>query len=266
MELLTFAIGATVGLTAGMLLRMPYRRSRHKKQEQEAMESMAHRQRLETIGLLTSSISHEFNNLLTPIMGYSLMVLEKLPPEGEVYDDILEVYTASRKAKELIARLSDLSRKNSSEFFRTLSPDDLVHKTITVAAPAQPDNVDIKLSLNCLGQQIVANELQLDQLLLNLIINGFHAMEHTGGTLTIRTWFDEKNITMEVSDTGCGIEKAAIDHIFDPFFTTKPTGKGTGLGLAIAAQVVEDHHGTIDVVSEPGKGTAFTVKLPRNRK
>lgn len=266
MHLLSFAIGAAAGIAVGVLLWIPFRRKQQRKQAPEAMDAMAHRQRLETIGLLTSSISHEFNNLLTPIMGYSLMALEKLEPEGEIYDDILEVYTASGKAKELILRLSDLSRKNSSDFFRTLSPDDLVHKTITVASPAKPDNVEVKLSLNCLGQQIDANELQLNQLLLNLVVNGFQAMEQTGGTLMVRTWFDEKHITMEVSDTGCGIEKSAMAHIFDPFFTTKPTGKGTGLGLAIAAQVAEDHHGTITVASTPGKGTAFTVKLPRSGK
>lgn len=233
---------------------------------QENTEQLAHRQRLETIGLLTSSISHEFNNLLTPIMGYSLMALEKLEPESGAYDDILEVYTASGKAKELICRLSDLSRRNSSEFFRLLSPDELVHKTITVATPAQPENVQVQLSLNCVGQQLYGNELQLNQLLLNLVINAFHAMEQTGGILTVLTRFDETHITFEVRDTGCGIEKGDIPHLFDPFFTTKPRGKGTGLGLAIAAQVVEDHKGSIQVESQAGQGTTFTVKLPRSRK
>lgn len=261
MELLTFALGIALGTGIMALVRQKSRQP-----SQGHTEQIAHRQRLETIGLLTSSISHEFNNLLTPIMGYSLMALEKVEPEGEVYDDILEVYTASRKAKELITRLSDLSRKNSGDFFRALSPDELVHKTITVANPAKPETVQVQLSLNCLGQQLYANELQLNQLLLNLVINAFHAMEETGGVLTVRTWFDETNITFEVSDTGCGIEKAALSHLFDPFFTTKPGGKGTGLGLAIAAQVVEDHKGTIQVASRVCQGTTFTVKLPRGGK
>lgn len=232
----------------------------------EDPQKLAHRQRLETIGLLTSSISHEFNNLLTPIMGYSMMALEKLEPESGAYDDILEVYAASSKAKELISRLSELSRKNSSDYFRALSPDELVHKTITVATPAKPENVQVQLSLNCVGQQLYGNELQLNQLLLNLVINAFHAMEESGGILTIQTRFDESNITFEVLDTGCGIPKGDISHLFDPFFTTKPGGKGTGLGLAIAAQVVEDHKGTIDVASRSGQGTTFTVKLPRSGK
>ena len=81
--------------------------------------------------------------------------------------------------------------------------------------------------------------------------------------MTISTGFDENNIDIQVSDTGCGIPEEIISQIFDPFFTTKETGKGTGLGLAIAAQVVEDHNGSIRVKSEPGKGTTFYVSLPR---
>ena len=105
---------------------------------------------METIGTLTSSIAHEFNNLLTPIMGYSLLALEKLPPEEEsLYDDILEIYNASRKAKHIISRLSDLSRKNTSSTFRIACPDELVHKTLDVTNPARPKKVEAVLDLNC---------------------------------------------------------------------------------------------------------------------
>ena len=107
------------------------------------------------------------------------------------------------------------------------------------------------------------NELQLSQLLLNLILNGFHAMQDSGGLMTVDTWFDEDSVFLSVSDTGCGIPENILPHIFDPFFTTKEEGKGTGLGLAIAAQVVEEHHGSIHVDSQVGKGSEFTVSLPR---
>lgn len=228
------------------------------------IRNLTHHQRLETIGTLTTSIAHEFNNLLTPIMGYSLMAIEQLEPEQEeLYDEILEIYNASRKAKEIISRLNDLSRKNTELSFRQVSPDDLVRKTLSVAKPAKPARVEIKLDLNCWDQRLHANEIQMNQLLLNLILNGFHAMEERGGMLTISTGFDEKNIDLKIKDTGCGIPEDILPHIFDPFFTTKETGKGTGLGLAIVAQVVSDHNGTIRVESEPGKGTAFFVSLPR---
>lgn len=228
------------------------------------LQQLAHHQRLETIGRLTASISHEFNNLLTPIMGYSLMVLEKLPPEEEeLYDNLLEIYQSSRKAKEIISRLSDLSRKNTENSFREVSVDELVRKTLTVANPAKPENVEIKLDLNCWDQRITANEIQLSQLLLNLILNSFHAMSEGRGLLTISSAFDEENVRLQITDNGCGIPQEKLPKIFEPFFTTKDMGKGTGLGLAIAAQVVEDHKGKIWVESEPGQGTTFYVTLPR---
>ena len=227
-------------------------------------QELAHHQRLETIGTLTASIAHEFNNLLTPIMGYSMLALEKLPAEEEeLYEEILEIYEASRKAKNIISRLSDLARKNSSEVMRPISIDDLVKKTLDVAAPARPPKVQLKLDLNCWDQRFEGNEIQINQLLLNLILNGFHAIGELDGTLTVHTSFDETDIQIRVSDTGCGMPEEILPRIFEPFFTTKETGKGTGLGLAIAAQVSEEHHGSIQVESQTGKGTTMIVSLPR---
>ncbi len=240
---------------------------RRKEEAAEALnrqnQQLAHHQRLHIIGTLTSSIAHEFNNLLTPIMGYSMMALEKIPQDDEdLYDDILEIYNASRKAKTIISRLSDLSRKNTSTTFRQVSLDDMVHKTLDVAAPARPPKVEVRVNLNCWEQRIEANEIQLSQLLLNLVLNSFDAMGEEG-VLEISTSFDERCVQFVVRDSGCGIPKEVLPNIFEPFFTTKEAGKGTGLGLAIAAQVVEDHHGTIQVDSRVGEGTTFTVTLPR---
>ena len=224
---------------------------------------LAHHQRLETIGTLTAAISHEFNNLLTPIMGYSLMTLEKLPPEEEeLTDNLVEIYNASEKAKQIISRLSDLARKSPPEVFRPLSPDAVVRKALDIALPAKPEGVTVKLNLNCWDQRIRANEVQICQLLLNLILNAFHAMED-GGELTIDTAFDDRFVNLEVADTGCGIPAEIREKIFEPFFTTREGGRGTGLGLAIAAQVAEDHRGTIEVDSAPGAGARFRVRLPR---
>ena len=226
-------------------------------------QQLAHHQRLETIGTLTSSISHEFNNLLTPIMSYSLMTLEKLPPsEEELADNLIEIFNASEKAKEIISRLSDLSRKNSPNPFRPVSLDNLIQKALTVVTPAKPQGVEVRLNLNCWDQRIRANEIQITQMLLNLILNAFHAMEDEG-TLEIDTTYDHHFVILQVTDTGCGIPAELHKKIFEPFFTTKDSEKGTGLGLAIVAQVVEDHAGTIRISSQPGNGTAFTVSIPR---
>lgn len=226
------------------------------------LEQLAHHQRLETLGTLTSSIAHEFNNLLTPIMGYSMMALEQLPPEDALFDDILEIYNASQKAKTIISRMSDLARKNTATAFRPVSPDQLVKKILAIVTPSCPPNVELVLNLGCGEQQFTANEIQITQLLLNLILNGFQAMEETGGTLTVETAFLEDHLHIRIRDTGCGIPEALREQIFNPFFTTKEAGKGTGLGLAIVAQVVEDHRGEITVESAPGEGSCFSIRLP----
>ena len=271
---LSAVLFSAMGVTGICILYMMFlrliRRSGRLQQEaeelrarNEAMEELnrqtrelAHHQRLETLGTLTSSIAHEFNNLLTPIMGYSMMALEKLPPEEEeLYDSILEVYNASCTAKKLISRLSDLSRKNTDGTFHLASMDELIQRSLDVAEPARKDNVEIRLDLNCQEQRIRVNEIQISQLILNLILNAFQAMEEKGGELTIRTAFDEGYVYMYLRDTGCGIPRENRKRIFDPFFT--------GLGLAIAAQVAEDHRGSITVDSREGQWTEFTVCLPR---
>lgn len=224
---------------------------------------LAHHQRLETIGTLTSSIAHEFNNLLTPIMGYSILALEKLPPEDtELYDSVLEIYNASRKAKTIISRLSDLSRKNSALSFQYVSPDELVRRVLEVAAPAQPPGVEVVSVLDRRHLWLHGNETQLSQLLLNLVLNAFQAMEEDGGTLTVTTSADQSSIRLRVADTGPGIPPEVLPHIFEPFFTTKESGKGTGLGLAIVQQVVEEHRGRVEVEAAPEGGAAFTVTFP----
>lgn len=249
--------------TASKELQQLTERQKRLEEINRQTQQLAHHQRLETIGTLTSSISHEFNNLLTPIMSYSLMTLEKLPPEEEeLADNLIEIFNASEKAKEIISRLSDLSRKNSPNTFWLVSPDALIQKALTVATPAKPNDVEIKLNLNCWDQRIRANEIQIMQMLLNLILNAFHAMEHFG-TLEIETTYDDSFVHLQITDTGCGVPAELHQKIFEPFFTTKDSGKGTGLGLAIVAQVVEDHAGTIRLSSQPGKGSTFAVSIPR---
>lgn len=226
-------------------------------------QNLAHHQRLEVMGILTSGIAHEFNNLLTPIMGYSMMILEKLPQDDtELYDEVLEIYQMSSKAKTVISRLSDLSGKNTAAAFQSVSMDELVRRMISAAKSARPNGVDVQLELKCPEAQILGNETQLSQMLLNLILNSYHALEEKGGTLEILTKQEEASLVLTVRDNGYGISKENLEHIFEPFFTTKEAGKGTGLGMAIVAQVVEDHHGTITVESVEWEGTVITVKFP----
>jgi len=261
--LFIFLRGRREVIQADMELEDLKEKNRQMEELNQKTQELAHHQRLETIGTLTSSIAHEFNNLLTPIMGYSLMTLEKLPQDDEgPYDDVLEIYNASVKAKDIISRLSELSRKNTEMRFETINPDDLVNKVLHVTSPALPKKVDIFRNLNCSRKYIEGNETQLSQLILNLIINAFHALGEEGGEVTVTTEKVGSDIMIEVADNGPGIPDDIKEKIFDPFFTTKEAGVGTGLGLAIALQAAEDHKGRLEVESEEGKGASFKVFIP----
>lgn len=224
-------------------------------------QELARHQRLETIGMLTSSIAHEFNNLLTPIMGYSILTLEQLPPQSEdLQDNILEIYNASRKAKDIISRLSNLSRKNGKLVYQQLSLDELIKHVLHVALPAKPVAVTVTLDLASNGYTIQGNETQLSQLILNLVLNAFQAME-AGGVLTVSTKREGSQIDLRIQDSGPGIPEDVMPHIFEPFFTTKGSGKGTGLGLAIVSEVADEHNAKITVANSDS-GCIFTVSFP----
>ena len=226
-------------------------------------QEFAHHQRLELMGTLTSGIAHEFNNLLAPIMGYSILILEKLPPEEtELYDEVLEIYNTSRKAKTVVSRLQDLARKNAGTDFHKLILDDVVRKVVEIANPAKPKPVEVQVCLNAEGCYIMGNETQISQLLLNLLINAFHATEAKSGSVMVSTEVKDNKLLLTVSDNGYGISETSMKRIFEPFFTTKKGGEGTGLGLAIAEQVVEEHQGSIKVESKEGEGTTFFVDFP----
>ncbi len=274
--------GAIVAGAAILLLFLRRSRRRHQqtqaeldllRQKTQAMEELsaqtqqiAHRQRLETIGTLTSGIAHEFNNLLTPIMGYSILILEKLPAEDtESYDNALEIYNASQKAKKIISRLSNLSRKNAPQTFRAISPDRLAEQVLEVAGPVRPKAVRIETGFACGERDVLGDETQLFQVLLNLVLNAFEALDAQGGTVRVSTAVQGSYIALRVADNGPGIPEEARDKIFDPFFTTKGSGKGIGLGLAIVYQIVEAHGGSIAMEAAAGQGTAFTVTLPAVR-
>ena len=224
---------------------------------------MEHLQRLETIGAMTSGIAHEFNNILTPIMGYSQMSMDMIDPENtDLMENMNEIYDASSRAKKIIQRLSALSRKESDSKFERLSPDEILLKTEEMYTVTFPDNVTLEKDYHCPEKCILGDETQLGQVALNLVINAVQAMKAKGGTLFIRTRKDDAHVYMAFEDTGPGISEENRKEIFTPFFTTKENGKGTGLGLAIAQHIIREHGGEITMQSEVGKGTTFTVTLP----
>lgn len=229
----------------------------------QKMQALAHHQRLETIGTMTASIAHDFNNLLTPIMGYSIMTMEMLPADAtDLQDNLMEIYDASVKAKDIVNRLAELTKKGKEENFKDIDIDEVIQSALKVTLPAKPKEVEVKANFNAEGNQIRADRTQISQMVMNIVLNAYDAMRGEGGTLLVSTRISGEEVVIRFKDNGCGMDTETMSRIFDPFYTTKESGKGTGLGLAIVAQIVETHGGKIYVDSQPGEGTEFRIYIP----
>jgi two-component system NtrC family sensor kinase len=238
-------------------------------------DQLTESQRLATIGTIAAVIAHEFNNLLTPIVSYSQYALQSAegdkPDMDLIRKALTKSYQSSAKAGRICNSMLGLARGESSS--GRVSIQQLVDETLVVLA-RDPKKDGIALRVQVQPELAVeADPVQLEQVLLNLLINARQAMlEKGGGSITIKaqeTGAGEAKI--QVIDTGPGIPERLISKIFLPFFTTKGTArkgeaKGTGLGLAICKEIVESHHGRIEVASEVGKGTTFSVFLPAVRR
>ncbi len=240
-------------------------------------KKLRHSQKLQTIGTLTGGIAHEFNNLLTPILGYSEIILKNISKKNDIYEDILEINKASKKAKKIIEQILVFSRNGDTSF--EISPVEistLINETIKLIESIVPKNIKLikKIQVN-LGY-VLADDTQLYEIILNLCTNAYQAMKDNGGILEIRLdsiHIDDKkasdlNITqgkyvrITVEDTGCGIDEEILDRVFDPFFTTKQVGEGTGLGLSVVQGIIARHKGSIQIESQSGIGTKVYVYLP----
>ena len=248
-------------------------------QMHQSEETIAHQQRLQIMGTMTGGIAHEFNNLLTPIMGYAEFLIMDLPEDSDNYDSAKKIYDASVKAKEIIQQISSLSRKNMETAFKTLDVDRMIKRALKMVRSVCPDNIELKENISLPGVTIVGNETQLNQVILNIGVNAIHAIGHEKGEISFSakllskaeldpelpigkegTW--DQFIRIDIKDNGCGMSPDVLKQIFDPFFTTKKGGKGTGLGLALTEQIVTSHRGIVNAESTPGMGSVFHLYFP----
>ena len=241
-------------------------------------ETVAHQQRLQIMGTMTGGIAHEFNNLLTPIMGYADILMMELPENSEEYENASEIYDAAEKAKEMIQQLSALSRRNMETAFHELSLRQVLIRSLKIVRCACPVNVHLEEELD--DMKVLGNQTQINQVLLNICVNAIHAIGEKEGTIQIRCssissqMLKERHsmeempeawpnyACIEIQDNGCGMSSETMKQIFDPFFTTKRNGKGIGLGLALVEQIISSHKGYIFVESQLGKGSCFFLYLP----
>lgn len=232
-------------------------------------------QKMEAVGQLAAGVAHNFNNMLTAIMGYTGLALAGLPSEHIVNDDLRNIQQSAQRAANLTRQLLTFSRDQEFQP-RTTNLNDLVKNMDFMLRQLITETIELEFDADPALGLVSVDPNHIEQLIVNLIVNASDAMPG-GGKLTIETRNFVLNsaltrysfelspgpyIVLAVTDTGTGMNSDVLSRIFEPFFTTKEVGRGTGLGLATCFAIVEQHEGAIKVESEPGQGTTFEIYLP----
>lgn len=245
--------------------------------EQQSLQSqLIQAQKMEALGTLAGGVAHDFNNILSAIIGYSELALLDATDGIKIDNNLQEVLRASQRAKDLVKQILSFSRK-SKEKLKPVDVKPIVKEALKLLRASLPSTIEIRDQIDSKMAIIEADLTQVHQLLMNLCTNAASAMEDEGGLINVRlknvdinTLLSTTNTNMDpgpylklsVSDTGHGMPPEVLEKIFDPYFTTKEKGKGTGLGLAVVHGIVKRHRGQITVESLPGKGTTFSVYFP----
>ena len=226
----------------------------------ELMKRVAESQKMAALGQLSAGIAHEIRNPLHVMSGYT-QLLSMTEESKERKEKIKIIEEHIDRIERILQGISQYVRKTPPKEREKVNPNTIIQEVISlINYRASVDNIHINLHLAEDLPEILVNKDEIHQVFLNLITNARDAMPH-GGILTITTK-KRKGVEIIFEDSGVGIPREIRDKIFDPFFTTKEVGKGTGLGLSITRSIVERYGGTIEVESEEGRGTKFTIKLP----
>ena len=238
-------------------------------------EQLRHAQKMEAVGQLAGGVAHDFNNILTAIVGYGNLLNMKIGEEDPLKHYVEQVLASTERAAQLTQGLLAFSRKQIINP-KPVNLNDIVKRVEKLLARLIGEDIELRVSLAPDDLIVIADTIHMEQILMNLATNARDAMPK-GGILTVETeavrldteFIRAHNYGMEglyalvsVTDTGIGMDEKTAQKVFEPFFTTKEVGKGTGLGLAIVYGIVKQHNGYINVYSEPGKGTAFKLYLP----
>jgi PAS domain S-box-containing protein len=239
-------------------------------------DEMLNTKKLESIGILTKGIAHNFNNILAIILGNTELSLDIVPKWNPVYDNLQIMKNASWRASDLVKQLTTFSRYNDQKL-ENVNIGEFINESNGLLRSKIPGTIEIRYDIQTTDETILSDPVLLNQILMNLCLNSSDAIENTVGLIEIsaKKVFIDNNaandhielkrgnyIQLVVKDSGTGIDPSIIDQIFDPFFTTKDKGNGFGMGLAVVHGIVKYHKGAIRVDSKPGKGAAFTIYFP----
>ena len=204
---------------------------------------------------------HEINNPLTGVLAFADMLRDKQNMDDQDREDLELIVRETKRVREIVRGLLDFARETPF-VQRPLDINQLIVQTLRLLGKREAfQHIYMVEDLGDDLPLVNVDRNQLQQVLLNLTLNACEAMPD-GGTLLVSSATTDGCVVIHITDTGCGIERKDLDKSFEPFFTTKPVGKGTGLGLSVSYGIVQQHGGTLEVDSDPGKGTTFTITLP----
>jgi len=233
------------------------------KELREMQSHLIQSEKLASLGKLAAGIAHEINNPLGGILIYSNLLLEDTDKNSPHYENLKKIVKETSRCKDIVKGLLEFARPKEPEV-ALISINEILESSLAIMEKqALFQNINIKKTYESDMPKITADSAQLQQVFMNIILNAAEAMAGNG-TLTLSTSLnpDSKCVEVKFSDTGLGIKDEDKKRLFEPFFSTKEVSKGTGLGLAISYSIIQQHNGTIEVKSQVGKGSTFTIKLP----
>ena len=235
-------------------------------------------QKMETLGTMAAGVAHDFNNLLLGISGFVELATSSLGPGHEVSKLLTQAKQGAVSAKALVRRILDYSRSSRGPKSANVDLAGIVRDTAPLIAASLPSNVSLSLAIDCEEVPVVADTIQIQQILMNLATNASHAIGTKAGRIQIGLRLCEsdepvpsgesngsrmgRHARLSVTDNGCGMSEEVKKRLFEPFFTTKSQGKGTGLGLSIVSDIIKSQNWRIEVASTPGAGTTFIISVP----
>ncbi|MBF0233136.1 MAG: PAS domain S-box protein [Desulfamplus sp.] len=274
------AIKDTYGkVEAAIVVFLDITESKQAEAEREKLQAqLTQAQKMESVGRLAGGVAHDFNNMLGIILGHADMILEEMYPDQPLYADLTEIRKAGERSADLTRQLLAFARKQTVAP-KVIDLNKTVEGMLNMLRRLIGEDIDMAWIPGEKVWPVKIDPAQIDQVLANLCVNARDAIADVGKVTieTGNTVLDEEHCKehagfvpgdytlLAVSDSGCGMDAETLGNIFEPFFTTKELGKGTGLGLATIYGVVKQNNGFINVYSEPGQGTTFSIYLPRHR-
>lgn len=250
-------------------------RKKAAREKEKFEKQLQQAQKMEAVGALAGGIAHDFNNILFPLIGFAEILKEDIPPSSGLTESVDEILHAAFRARDLVKQILSLSRQMDQEITPT-KIQTILKEVTKLSKSIIPSTITITEKIDNTCKPVLADPTQIHQLIMNLVTNAYHAMQDSGGILSVileerefsnktlpdTTLSPRRFVCLTIKDTGVGMDETILNRIFDPYFTTKGLNKGTGLGLSVVHGIVKNLKGEILVNSILGKGTAFEIYFP----